>query len=130
MVIHDGVRPFVTSDQIMASIRDCQTHRAVTVAVPVKDTIAVAQNGVILRTPSRESLWAIQTPQTFRLDLILKAHEQARSEGIRATDDAALVQRLGHPVHIMQGAYENIKITTPEDLALAEILFAQRRVKA
>jgi len=130
VVIHDGVRPFITPEQIAASIEACRAYGAVITAVPVKDTITMVRDGVVLHTPPRETLWAVQTPQTFALSLILNAHEKARSEGVQATDDAALVERLGHPVHILQGSYENIKITTPEDLALAEVLLSQRGARA
>ncbi|KXG75129.1 2-C-methyl-D-erythritol 4-phosphate cytidylyltransferase 1 [Fervidicola ferrireducens] len=120
VVIHDGVRPFVTRKIILDSIEAAKKYRAVGVGVPVKDTIKVVDKGFILNTPDRKTLWAIQTPQTFEYSLILKAHEEARKSGFYGTDDTVLVERLGFPVRMIEGAYENIKITTPEDMIVAE----------
>lgn len=121
VVIHDGVRPFVTKEIIKKSIEAAKRYKAVGVAVPVKDTIKVVGDGnIIKQTPNRKDLWAMQTPQTFKYDLILKAHEEARKDNFFGTDDAMLVERLGLPVRIIEGAYENIKITTPEDIIIAE----------
>lgn len=120
VVIHDGVRPFVTKKIILASIEAAKKYRAVGVGVPVKDTIKVVDGGFILNTPDRSTLWAIQTPQTFEYSLILRAHEEARKAGFYGTDDTVLVERLGFPVRMIEGAYENIKITTPEDMLVAE----------
>lgn len=121
VVIHDGVRPFVTKEIIKKSIEAAKRYKAVGVAVPVKDTIKVVGDGnIIKQTPNRKELWAMQTPQTFKYDLILKAHEEARKDNFFGTDDAMLVERLGLPVRIIEGAYENIKITTPEDIIIAE----------
>jgi len=125
VVIHDGVRPFVASEHLAESIKRCRTCGAVITAVPVKDTIKEAEDGVVTNTLDRNTLWTIQTPQTFALDLILRAHQQAFEARITATDDAALVERVGHPVHLLRGSYYNIKITTPEDLALGEMILAQ-----
>jgi len=121
VVIHDAVRPFVKKNMILESIEAAKNYGAVGVAVPVKDTIkVVGENGIIKNTPERKYLWAIQTPQTFKYDLIVYAHEKARKDGFYGTDDAVLVERLGHDVKIIEGAYENIKITTPEDIIIAE----------
>lgn len=120
VVIHDGVRPFVTRKIILDSIEAAKKYKAVGVGVPVKDTIKVVEKGFILTTPDRKTLWAIQTPQTFEYSLILKAHEEARKSGFYGTDDTVLVERLGFPVIMIEGAYENIKITTPEDMIVAE----------
>ena len=122
VVIHDGVRPFVDPKHLSESIEQCRSCGAVITAVPVKDTIKEAKNGLVTNTLDRSTLWAIQTPQTFALDLIMRAHQQAFEARITATDDAALVERLGHPVHLLRGSYHNIKITTPEDLALGEMI--------
>ena len=126
VVIHDGVRPFVAPEHLSESIGQCRKCDAVITAVPVKDTIKEAEDGLVTSTLDREKLWAIQTPQTFALDLILRAHQQAMGAALIATDDAALVERLGHPVHLLRGSYHNIKITTPEDLALGEIILKNR----
>jgi 2-C-methyl-D-erythritol 4-phosphate cytidylyltransferase len=93
---------------------------ACVVGVPVKDTIKEVAAGQICGTPDRSRLWQAQTPQAFRFALIRDAHVQAVQDGFRGTDDASLVERLGHPVAILEGSYRNIKITTPEDLILAE----------
>lgn len=125
VVIHDGVRPFVSIKLIENSIAAAAKFKAVGVAVPVKDTIKVVGNGNIIKTtPIRKSLWAIQTPQSFSYDLIMKAYEQALCEGFYGTDDTVLVERMGLPVKIIEGAYENIKITTPEDMIFAETFVA------
>jgi len=121
VVIHDGVRPFVPVKIIENSIASAAKFKAVGVAVPVKDTIKVVDsNNIIQSTPDRNTLWAMQTPQTFNYDIIMRAYEKAMSEGFYGTDDTVLVERLGVPVKIIEGAYENIKITTPEDIILAE----------
>jgi 2-C-methyl-D-erythritol 4-phosphate cytidylyltransferase len=91
-------------------------------AVPVKETIKVSHpDGTVLKTLDRESLWLIQTPQTFQVDVIREAHARATEDGFVGTDDASLVERLGGTVHILPGSYTNIKITTPEDLVLANL---------
>jgi len=121
VVIHDGVRPFVTRQIIENSIAAALKYKAVGVAVPVKDTIkVVGSDNIIKNTPDRSTLWAMQTPQVFSYDIIMKAYEKAMAEGFYGTDDTVLVERLGFPVKIIEGAYENIKITTPEDIILAE----------
>jgi 2-C-methyl-D-erythritol 4-phosphate cytidylyltransferase len=121
VVIHDGVRPFVTKDIIKRSISAAKKHKAAGAAVPVKDTIKVVNNcRIIKHTPERKTLWAMQTPQTFVYDLILDAYETAFKDGFYGTDDAILVERLGLQVKIIEGAYENFKITTPEDIVIAE----------
>ena len=105
-----------------------QTTGAAVLAVPVKDTIKqVNEAGVIVATPDRRSLWAIQTPQAFRRSLLLEAHEQAEQDGFLGTDDAMVVERLGVPVSVAEGEYTNIKITTPEDLPWAEFLLQRGR---
>ncbi len=123
VVIHDGVRPLVTREMIEESIRSAMRFRAVVFAMPVKETIKVAHSdGTVLRTLERESLWQVQTPQSFQVDLIKKAYTKAFEDGFMGTDDASLVERLGEKVYILPGAYANIKITTPEDLLLAKFL--------
>jgi 2-C-methyl-D-erythritol 4-phosphate cytidylyltransferase len=125
VAVHDGVRPFVTESAVNACLSKAEQTGAAVLAVPVKDTIkVVGAAGQIESTPDRRSLWAIQTPQTFRVDWLLEAHERARRDGFIGTDDAALVERLGKPVHVVEGEYTNIKITTPEDLWWAETILA------
>jgi 2-C-methyl-D-erythritol 4-phosphate cytidylyltransferase len=120
VAIHDGVRPFVTREMIEESIRSAIRFKAVVFGVPVKDTIKISNpDGTIFKTLNRESLWQIQTPQTFQVTLIRDAYVKAAEDGFIGTDDASLVERLGTKVHILPGSYTNIKITTPEDLILA-----------
>jgi 2-C-methyl-D-erythritol 4-phosphate cytidylyltransferase len=122
VAIHDGVRPFVTKEMIEDSIRSAIRFGAVVLAMPVKDTIKmVHQDGTVLKTLDRESLWQIQTPQTFQVNLIKEAYYKATEDGFIGTDDASLVERLGVKVHVLPGSYSNIKITTPEDLILANL---------
>jgi len=122
VVIHDGVRPFVTREMVEESIRSAIRFGAVVFAMPVKETIKIAQpDGTVLKTLDRESLWQVQTPQTFQVNLIKEAYHKAKEDGFIGTDDASLVERLGVKVHILPGSYTNIKITTPEDLILANL---------
>ena len=118
---HDGVRPFLSAPLISAVAAGAGQNRGgCVVGVPVKDTVKEVAAGRIQGTPERSRLWLAQTPQAFRFRVIRDAHEQAARDGYRGTDDASLVERLGLSVAILQGSYRNIKITTPEDLILAE----------
>lgn len=128
VMVHDGVRPLVTADAVHACCAQAEQSGASVLAVPVKDTIKqVNEAGVIVSTPDRRSLWAIQTPQAFRRVLLLEAHERALAEQFVGTDDAMVVERMGVSVTVAEGEYTNIKITTPEDLPWAEFLLAKRR---
>ncbi len=128
VMVHDGVRPLVTEQAVSACADAARATGAAVLAVPVKDTIKqVDSAGVIVATPDRSALRAIQTPQAFRRSLLLSAHEKAEQEGFLGTDDAMVVERTGTPVAVAAGEYTNIKITTPEDLPYAEFLLAQRR---
>lgn len=121
VVIHDGVRPLVTTEMIEDSIRCANRFGAVVFGVPVKDTVKmVEKDGTVLKTLDREYIWLIQTPQAFNVDIIKKAYQKAQGEGFLGTDDSTLVERLGIKVHILPGSFTNIKVTTPEDLALAD----------
>jgi 2-C-methyl-D-erythritol 4-phosphate cytidylyltransferase len=123
VAIHDGVRPFVTQRMIEESIQGARQFKAVVLAIPVKETIKMAgEDRTVLKTLDRESLWQIQTPQTFQLDLIRQALHKATQDGFIGTDDASLVERIGGKVHILPGSYTNIKITTPEDLILGHLI--------
>lgn len=121
VMIHDGARPFVTPAILEAGLHAVQQHQAVTAAVPVKDTVKLVQHGQIHSTLERSQLWTVQTPQIFSFPLIYQAHHHSDATS-DVTDDAMLVARLGQPVTIFQGSYANIKITTHEDLLLAEAL--------
>jgi 2-C-methyl-D-erythritol 4-phosphate cytidylyltransferase len=124
VVIHDGARPCLTVDLIEQGLREARLTGAAIAAVPLKETVKVVDSeGMIASTPRRESLWAAQTPQVFRFDLIAEAHRMVNGE---VTDDASLVEALGHKVKVYMGSYDNIKVTTPEDLALAETILRMR----
>jgi 2-C-methyl-D-erythritol 4-phosphate cytidylyltransferase len=123
VIVHDGVRPFVTDEMIFTCLEAAEHWGAAIVAVPVKDTVKIADGaGFVVDTPDRRQLWAVQTPQAFRKELLLEAHRHARQAGMQATDDAGLVERLGFKVKLVMGSYRNLKITTPEDLVIAETL--------
>lgn len=120
VLIHDGVRPLLPTAMIDEIIETAAREGAALVAVPAKDTIKVVQDNKVVKTPDRSSIWLAQTPQAFRYQLIASAHEKAYNENYQATDDAQLAEWLGKPVTIVRGSYRNLKITTPEDLHLAE----------
>jgi len=123
VLVHDGVRPFVTARQIAAVAEAAREYGAATLAVPPKDTVKLgAPPGVPVSTLPRENLWLVQTPQAFRFDVLIKAHRLARDRGLAATDDTSLAEAAGYEVRMVPGAYTNIKITTPEDLTFAEAL--------
>ena len=124
VLIHDGVRPFVTEAMIRESIAVARSSEGALVAVPVKDTIKNVQGNIVISTPPRDTLWQAQTPQSFRFGTIFNAHRSAAAEGFIGTDDASLIERSGGTVCIVPGDYRNIKITTPEDLVLAEAFLA------
>jgi 2-C-methyl-D-erythritol 4-phosphate cytidylyltransferase len=120
VVIHDGARPLVSPGLIDTALAGARETGAALCAVPVLDTVKRTNSlGLIRSTVSREGLWLAQTPQAFRTDLLLRAHQ---SSDIDATDDAALVELMGEPVRVVFGSTRNLKVTTPEDLALAEAL--------
>lgn len=123
VIIHDGVRPFVTEEMLHAVFSEAAKGRAVTIGVPVKDTVKSADGrGWVSETLDRDSLWLIQTPQAFPRDVIQKAYENAYNNNYYGTDDASLVEKIGIKVKVIHGSYDNIKITTRGDIALAEIL--------
>ncbi len=127
VMVHDGVRPFVTEQQLQHCLVAAQQEGASVLAVPVKDTIKQVDTSLhIAGTPDRSTLWAIQTPQTFRYTDLLQAHQQAEQANFRGTDDAMLVERLGTPITVVEGSYTNIKLTTPDDLDYAEYLLARK----
>ena len=121
VIIHDGARPLVTADLIEGGLGAAKETGAAVAAVPVKDTIKSAgDDRIVHQTPPRQNLWAVQTPQVFRIDIITKAYSKAKGD---VTDDASLVEQLGYKVKLYMGSYDNIKITTPDDLALARLLW-------
>lgn len=123
VVIHDAVRPFVSSRMIEACVLEARVSGACIVGMPAMDTAKLVNSGQIERTLDRNAIWMAQTPQAFDLNLIRSAHEKARLDGFMGTDDAMLVERLGRKIRIIAGSRLNMKITTPEDLALAAGVF-------
>ena len=128
VLIHDGVRPFVSTRMLEDAAAAAREGGAAVVAVPVKDTVKVVRDGVIKETPAREELWLAQTPQAFRYALIRAAHEEAAARGFLGTDDSSLIERQGGAVRIVPGDYRNIKITTPEDMVLAEAFLKEKEL--
>ena len=117
VLVHDGARPFISEKLIDNCIKEAKNNNAVVVGVPVKDTIKVINEEYdIVGTPDRSKLWAVQTPQTFNYDILLKSYEDAFKNDFYGTDDAMLVERIGYKVKMIEGSYNNIKITTQEDL--------------
>ena len=124
VMIHDGARPFIRSSVLNDLYKLVTKEDAVVLGVPVKDTIkTVDKTGTILTTPDRRSLWAIQTPQAFRLSIIKKAYQLAQETGFYGTDDSSLVENIGLKVKVTLGDYDNIKITTKEDIKIAQTIF-------
>ena len=127
VLTHDGARPFVKIENIEDGIKGTIEHGACVIGVPVKDTIkVVGENKTIDNTPQRSLLWAAQTPQCFFKDVLVKGYENAIASGFVGTDDSSIVERIGHDVKMIMGSYENIKITTPEDIILAESLIKDK----
>ena len=127
VLVHDGVRPFVTQEMIKESVEFAKKGECVAVGVPLKDTIKeVDDKGIVRSTLERSRLWAIQTPQTFPVKILRRAYEESYRNKTCGTDDATLVERTGGKVRVIMGSYENIKITTPEDLILAEEILRRR----
>jgi 2-C-methyl-D-erythritol 4-phosphate cytidylyltransferase len=124
VVIHDGARPLVPRGLILSGLLAAEDTGSAAAAVPVTDTIKVVEEDMLVKgTPPRRFLWAVQTPQIFRFAIILKAYLDLEPT---ATDDAALVERLGFPVKLFMGSYDNIKLTTPSDITIAEALWSKR----
>lgn len=122
IAIHDGARPLVKPEHIAKVIKDAKVFGGATLGVPVKDTIKVVDDGLITDTPHRPSLYITQTPQVFRKRLYFEAVDFAAEHGLDFTDDCQLVEAIGGKVYMTVGDYTNIKITTPEDRAIAEVL--------
>ena len=128
VAVHDGARPLIKRKVIESVIQKADEVDAAACAVPVKDTIKIIDSsGKIVTTPERDALRAVQTPQVFRLSLYKEAIEKAVSDGKQYTDDCQLVESMGYPVYLVDGDYENIKITTPDDLLVAEKFLSERR---
>ena len=127
VAIHDGARPLADRDTVLSALESARVNGSGIASVPVKDTIKRASGGLVVETPPRECLYAVQTPQAFRFEEIRACHEQFAGESF--TDDAALLEQAGIPVYLSPGSYENIKITTPEDLIIAGRILSGRERK-
>lgn len=128
VLVHDAVRPFLTERMIEEVVSMARGRGAAIIALPMKDTVKqVGADHVIERTIDRAGLWLAQTPQAFRRDWLLAAHRKAHGEGVRATDDAYLMEWCGYSVSVVEGSGENIKVTRPEDLIVGEAILASRQ---
>lgn len=129
VAIHDGARPLVTPELIDAAVTAAETFGAAAPAIPVHDTIKVAQNGLVTATPDRSTLFAVQTPQVFARTVIHTALVRGLAAGLPLTDDCSAVEQEGIPVHLTPGSRENLKITVPTDLLLAEAILKGRKTQ-
>ena len=126
VLVHDGVRPFLSHQMIQESVDAAREYGAAITAIPVNDTIKkVDDSGLVSKTVDREGLWRVQTPQVFRYELLEEAFKKANSEKFYGTDEGTLIEHLGKPVKIVEGSEQNIKITRPEDLRLSEIFISR-----
>lgn len=127
VMIHDGARPFISEEILEKAFIMTKERHATVVAVPVKDTIKVVNEALEVEgTPNRSTLWSIQTPQSFKKELLMEAYAYAKEEGLTVTDDSMLVEAYGKKVYIVEGDYNNIKITTPEDLVLGQAILRSK----
>lgn len=126
IAVHDGARPLVDAKEIEAVIRDAHIFGGASLGVPVKDTIKTVRDGLIVDTPPRSSLWAMQTPQVFRKSIYLEAVQFALDHRLDFTDDCQMAEAMGVKVYVTRGGYKNMKLTTPEDFLLAEALLSGR----
>lgn len=126
ILVHDGARPLVTPGIVTESVKAAKRFGAAIAAVPVKDTIKEACRGLVTKTIPRDALWSVQTPQAFRSEILVRSHRQAKKDRFTGTDESSLVERLGLKVAVIEGSYENIKITTREDLVMAESILRAR----
>ncbi len=127
VLVHDGARPFIKKEFIHRLTETAEKTGAAIVGVPAKDTMKIVKDSVVIETVARSSLWVVQTPQAFRMSILLAAYEQAEQERFVGTDDASLVERIAVPVSIVEGDYDNIKLTTPEDLFFAEAILKKQK---
>ena len=127
VAIHDGARPLISWQVIDRVVRAANTYGAAAPAIPVKDTIKVVQGGVVKETPDRASLQAVQTPQVFDFDILRGALKKAKQDGAQVTDDCSAVERMGMAVKIVEGEERNLKVTTPLDLKIAQLLLEEEK---
>lgn len=127
ILVHDGARPFIRPETIARLVAAAEENGAAIAAVPVKDTIKKVKNFEVVETVDRSSLWQVQTPQAFHFSLLKNAHERAQKEKYLGTDEASLVEKTRHSVKVVEADYDNIKLTTPEDLYFAEAILKKRQ---
>ena len=130
ILVHDGARPFIDQKQIRELTSAASLHGGAIIAVPVKDTIKKANNRSVMETVERSSLWSVQTPQAFRASILINAHEKAEADSFLGTDDSSLLERIDEQVIIIEGNYDNIKITTQEDLYFADAILHKQQMKS
>ncbi len=131
IIVHDGARPFVTLDLIHSVVgRAARDSTGAIAALPVKETVKRVVNGKVVETLQRKLIWSIQTPQAFPAEMLMRAYEQAMKDGYYSTDDAALCERLGYPVEVVEGSPDNIKVTTLDDLRQARLIMKARGIRA
>ncbi|MBY0121892.1 2-C-methyl-D-erythritol 4-phosphate cytidylyltransferase [Bacillus sp. S/N-304-OC-R1] len=126
ILVHDAARPFINKKLLDPLVKAAEENGASILAVPVKDTVKKAAGKIVTETVERTSLWAVQTPQAFRFSILMQAYQKAEQDDFLGTDDASLVERIGHNVVIVEGSYDNIKLTTPEDLYFAEAIIRKQ----
>lgn len=130
ILVHDAARPLTSIETIDRVVEGAREVGGAIAAVPEKNTVKiVGEDGIVKETPPRKNLWEVQTPQGFRRDILLEAYRKAREDGFLGTDDASLVERLGAPVKVVESDYQNIKVTTPEDMLIAEAFLQKQRLK-
>ena len=127
VLVHDAARPFITVPIITELTKVASEKGAAIAGVRAKDTMKIVHNGIIKETVDRDALWMIQTPQAFRFGLLFEAEDVAEKVGFLGTDEAMLVERLGHDIHIVESSYENVKMTTQEDLIFGEAILNRRK---
>jgi 2-C-methyl-D-erythritol 4-phosphate cytidylyltransferase len=126
VLVHDGVRPLIEASVIKEALQQLPGFDGVVVGVPLKDTVKEVRDGIVTSTPKRDMLWAVQTPQIFHFHALHSAFEKAMADSFYSTDDSALVERNGGRIKMVHGAYTNIKVTTPEDLLIAEVFLKMK----
>ncbi len=127
VLVHDAARPFIRRNVIAELVSVADAHGAAIAGVQAKDTMKYAPGGIVEETVDREKLWIVQTPQAFRCGLLREAADKAVADGFLGTDESMLVERLGHPVRMVESTYDNVKMTTQEDLVFGEVLLTRKR---
>jgi 2-C-methyl-D-erythritol 4-phosphate cytidylyltransferase len=127
ILVHDAARPFIRKEHIHGLLDTALETGAAIIGVQAKDTMKTVRDYVVMATVERSSLWAVQTPQAFRFSVLYRAYEQAEKDGFIGTDDSSLVERISHPVTMVEGDYDNIKLTTQEDLFFAQAILQKRQ---